>query len=265
MKRIKAFKLVFLILALSFLLTALLFSVFCASSFIEGSANHTKHELFYWLSISSGTICLCILPIMSFLNGLQSKKEADIRTTLNSTSCVLNGYAELVNSNEYRFAASVLSCFYIDLGVTDKVESFHYFDSNRVFYDSIESSIKTAVISNNHPNRKDWHDYLGEAINDCWHLFTLDVSLKSIDLSIKIDYFYKSLLYAANKMEVMAYEFLQIKIDKKTFVEELYSRIDRFYIMAYFILHEIGYLAEFPNLDSACRMVFDEKNKEKCD
>lgn len=263
MKIIKLFKNITLILAIVFLLTASVFIVLTAVFFDNESAEHGTSELFYWLAISSATICLCLLPIMSFLKSAENKQDQMISDELKATHEALNSFADLVNSKEYIFSSNVLSSFYSSLGVTDNVSTFHQFSSNRVYYDSINTAINASIASKvNNKKALMWADYLASSINDCWHVYALEKNLKDDEeLFKKIDVFCRSLIYVCNKLEVIAYSFMELRISKKTFIEELYSPIDTIYTRAYYFLVKLNNHTSFPALDSSCRMIYEEKKQ----
>lgn len=267
MRTITIFKRITLFVSLFFLTVAIVSAFLFLYFFKDGSIEHTVHELFYWLSIASATICLCLLPIMSYFNGEQHKKESESNNEQIATQHALNDFACLAHSNDYRFVTKVIVCFYRDLDVADKIKNFHQFPNNDVYYDCLKTAINASLslkTQKNNPNSTtEWVDYLVASVEKCWHLYTLDTNLEKIDSYKKLDAFIISLMNVSNKLEVISYSFMELRISKKAFIKELYEPLNSFYSNAYFFLRELNNCTSFPALDSTCRMIYTEIEEGK--
>lgn len=232
----------------------------------QNKGSHYYKELFYWCSMCFATLCLCVLPIMSYYKSIEEKEESRLKQEAENTTRVLNEIGELIHSKDFKLANSVLRSFLSKASASEICNSFHEYGSNKLFVNDFENAINSQIAKNastepakdRFPETK-WQFMLANSVLENW-FHAEDFNNKYDKTYQKIDAAINSLIYILNKLEIISYQFLDIRINKEVFIDEIFEMIDRLYSKAYYILFKTKIHTSFPRIDSMCRMIYLEKN-----
>ncbi len=256
--RVRGIKTALVVIAFALILFSFLSLVVMITLFaIEEYRNIS--EVFYWITIGLATICLCILPLMNYYNGYETRIKNIEVMQYQITKQTLNEINELFHSKTASFVQASMQFFYESLNSLERLENFHKYSDNNIFYDSIDTYVNVELNKKNdsEKNPQRWQTILIDSITRSWKYYTnLESSLENASASFKYDTFITSLLYILNKFEVVAYDFLNANLDLNIFVDENFKMIDDFYVQSYYIIRKLGYVDGYEKLDSMCRMIF---------
>lgn len=260
----KSFLIVAFVLAILSLACIVTFLVLFFVS--QDNGAHYYRELFYWCSMCLATLCLCVLPIMSYYKSIEEKEENRLKSVAETTSGVLSEISELIHSKDFKLANSVIRSFCSKASALEICNCFHEYNSNKLFVNDFDNSLNAQIAKNSpempnndrFPETK-WQFMFANSVLDNW-FHADDINNKYEKTYQKLDAAVGSLIYILNKLEIISYQFLDIRINKEVFIDEIYEMIDCLYSRAYYVLFKLKIHTSFPRIDSMCRMIYLEKN-----
>ena len=196
--RVRGRKKVLVAIAVGLILFSFLSLIVMITLFAIGDEYQDISEVFYWISIGLATICLCVLPLMNYLNGYETRIWNIETMQYQITKQTLNEINELFHSKTTLFVQASMQFFYESLNSLGRLENFHKYSDNNIFYDSIDTYVNVELNkkSDSEKNPQRWKTILVDSITRSWRYYTnLESSLENASDSFKYDTFIHSLLY----------------------------------------------------------------------
>lgn len=228
--------------------------------------DFNRYEIFYWLSICSATICLCILPIMSYINSRAENERQLLRYEQDDTTSMLNDFSDLKRTKEYIFVRGVLSSFYDFLGITEYAEKYRDSKNNDEFIDTMDSAINKTLSERakikEENFEKELEGCLESVVRFCWHLYDLDNDADSTEDYEKIDVLCNCIDYVCSRLEKIAYLVIDYRVTEEIFVSTIFKQMYDIYSMSVYFLVDLDSYGAYTNLDNVCRINWKSVNDD---
>lgn len=227
---------------------------------INDNCNKMFGEFFYYCSIGTSTISLCLIPLYLHVRDEQREQKEREESEITNSIKEINFVTDIVNTPSFKFVSSVISKFNNHFGLNELADKFHTFQSNESYCDEVMEIIKNFRDDRNKPKKSLYHQVIEQAVIDSFYLCECKAS-KINSASKKVEFFYYELVKIVNFFESSALNVLYANINIGIYLREVFEIVDGFYRHAYYILFQ-SYLNDgLEQLDVLCASMYKEKEK----
>lgn len=191
------------------------------------------------------TIAIGLIPFFIHYNDAYlSVRERDSKIK-DDTVVDLKHFSNILSDSRNAFVSSVLSSF-------NSYYKLERFKTNFLTQDRMQvvNSMENAILAIN-PN---WQNQLYTCIQNCLYILPNDDVMNKAGATPtqQLDLFIDYLLFLLNELEIIAYNFINLRINKETYVREEQKILERRYFDSYFILVKVNCNKSYENIEIAC-------------
>ncbi len=193
------------------------------------------------------TISIGLIPLIVSINGKIENEIELKREDQENTAFDLHDFTDLLSNDRTVFVTNTLGQFK-DIYNLDRFRK-DFFSNNKA---TICNDMENAIIATD----VNWPKRLLDAIkSNLYYLKVDDQITKTQNDSHMIDLFIEYLYFILDKLEIYAYNFINIRTLPGTYKREIAPFVKDIYFWSYFILVKTHNNNNFPSIDVACDII----------